>query len=161
SISPVPMIWLSAPSSSQGQNADGGHGSLSPEASSTKARNSSENGKPNRKRMLVAPQVPTFAVNERCIALRATWPAEATHVKGTQRAVMENMKRDWAGETPRHRAGRAPCGQQGVLDSEIAGGTRIVSAYSMSSRRTPPMPLRQGSSESRSHHLLRDHHVVD
>src|SRR3954471_2384730 len=86
------MIWLKAPSSSHGQNDCGGHGSLSPELSSTKARNSSENGKPNRKRMLVAPQVPSFAVNDRCMALRATWPAEAISVKGIQSVAIENMK---------------------------------------------------------------------
>ena len=71
-ISPVPTIWLSAPSSSHGQNRAGGQRRWSPVASSTAARNTSENGKPNRKRILVAPQVPSLAVNERCIALRAT-----------------------------------------------------------------------------------------
>ncbi|BAM93030.1 hypothetical protein S58_70650 [Bradyrhizobium oligotrophicum S58] len=41
--------------------------------------------------MLVAPQVPSFAVNDRCIALRATWPAAATSVKGIQSEVMESI----------------------------------------------------------------------
>src|SRR3569833_4228026 len=86
------MIWLSAPSSSHGQNACGGHGRESPDASSTPARKTSENGKPNRKRMLVAPHVPSFAVNDRCIALRAPWPAAAISVKGIQSVAMENMK---------------------------------------------------------------------
>jgi len=50
-------------------------------AITTTAKNTSENGKPNRKRMLVAPQVPSGPVNCRCIALRATWPIAATTVK--------------------------------------------------------------------------------
>ena len=40
-------------------------------ATITTARNSSENGKPNRKRKLVAPPVPSGLVSDRCIALRA------------------------------------------------------------------------------------------
>src|ERR1700689_126942 len=56
SISPVATIWLSAPSISHGQNAGAGHGTWSPVATSTAAKNTIENGKPNRKRILVAPQ---------------------------------------------------------------------------------------------------------
>ena len=42
--------------------------------------------------MLVAPQVPSGPVSDRCIALRATCPSAATRVKGIQSVVMENMK---------------------------------------------------------------------
>ena len=69
---PVPTIWLSAPSSSHGQKAAVGHGTPSPVTAITTAKKMIENGKPNRKRILVAPQVPSGPVNDRCIALRAT-----------------------------------------------------------------------------------------
>src|SRR3954454_4411047 len=88
---PVATIWLSAPSRSQGQNTGASHGTLSPVIASTTARNRIENGKPNRKRILVAPQVPSGPVNDRCIALRATWPSAATMVKGIQSEAMVNM----------------------------------------------------------------------
>src|SRR2546421_12268379 len=88
---PVPTIWLSAPSSSHGQNAAVGHGTESPVTAITAAKNRIENGKPNRKRILVAPQVPSGPVSERCIALRATWPSAATMVKGIQSEAMVNM----------------------------------------------------------------------
>src|ERR1700693_2071661 len=91
SIMPAPTIWLSAPGSSHGQNAGVGHGTASPVAAITTAKKISENGKPNRKRILVAPQVPSGAVNCRCIALRATWPSAATMVKGIQSVAMLNM----------------------------------------------------------------------
>ena len=52
-----------------------------------------ENGKPNRKRILVAPQVPSGPVNDRCIALRATWPSAAMMVKGIQSEATVNMGR--------------------------------------------------------------------
>src|SRR3954451_11990543 len=91
SINPVATIWLSAPSSSQGQNADVGHGTWSPVATSTAAKNRIENGNPNRKRMLVAPQVPSGPVNCRCIALRATCPSAAVIVKGIQSEPMLNI----------------------------------------------------------------------
>ncbi len=55
------------------------------------AKNTIENGKPNRKRILVAPQVPSGPVNDRCIALRATWPRAAVTVKGIQSEAMVNM----------------------------------------------------------------------
>ncbi len=41
--------------------------------------------------MLVAPQVPSGPVNDRCIALRATWPSAATMVKGIQSEATVNM----------------------------------------------------------------------
>ena len=88
SISPVARIWLSAPSNSHGQNAVVGQGTASPVAASTTAKNTTENGKPNRKRILVAPQVPSGAVNCRCIALRATCPSAAVMVKGIQSVAM-------------------------------------------------------------------------
>src|SRR5690242_12295564 len=88
---PVATIWLSAPSSSHGQNAAVGAGMLSPVTTTTTAKNRIENGKPNRKRILVAPQVPSGPVSERCIALRATWPSAATMVKGIQSEAMVNM----------------------------------------------------------------------
>jgi hypothetical protein len=40
---------------------------------------------------LVAPQVPSGPVNDRCIALRATWPSAAMTVKGIQSVAMESM----------------------------------------------------------------------
>src|SRR5450432_2639817 len=91
SIMPVPTIWQSAPSSSHGQNAALGHGNWSPVAAITTAKNTIENGKPNRKRILVAPQVPSGPVNERCIALRATWPSAAMMVKGIQSEAIVNI----------------------------------------------------------------------
>src|SRR3984893_7183427 len=91
SIRPVARIWLSAPSSSHGQNAAVGHGTWSPVAANTIAKKTTENGKQNKKRILVAPQVPSGPVNCRCIALRATCPSAAVMVKGIQSVVMENM----------------------------------------------------------------------
>src|ERR1700704_2443557 len=91
SINPVATIWLSAPSSSHGQNAAVGHGTASPVAAITTTKNRTENGKPNRKRILVAPQVPSGPVNCRCIALRATWPSAAVMVKGIQSEARVNM----------------------------------------------------------------------
>src|ERR1700744_709152 len=107
---PVATIWLSAPSSSHGQNANVGHGARSPDTISTPAKNSTENGKPNRKRILVAPQVPSGPVNERCIALRATWPNEPMMVKGIQSEATENI--DEPGEMVSHRAGQERRGQR-------------------------------------------------
>src|SRR5436305_6579261 len=91
SISPVATIWLSAPSNSHGQNAGVGQGTLSPVAASTAAKNAIENGNPNRKRMLVAPQVPRGPVNCRCMALRATCPSAAVIVNGIQSEAMLNI----------------------------------------------------------------------
>ncbi len=62
---------------------------------STTAKKIIENGKPNRKRILVAPQVPSGPVNCRCIALRATCPSAAVMVKGIQSVAMVNMAGDW------------------------------------------------------------------
>src|SRR5437660_6800535 len=107
---PVPTIWLNAPSSSHGQNAAVGQGMASPLAASTMAKKAIENGKPNRKRILVAPQVPSGPVSERCIALRATWPSAATMVKGIQSEAMVNMG-EVTGGKERHRAGQSQRGQ--------------------------------------------------
>ena len=102
SISPVAAICDSAPSSSHGQNAGSGHGTASPVAAITPTKNRIENGKPNRKRILVAPQVPSGPVSERCIALRATWPSAATSVNGIQSEAMAEHDRDrgWNGAAP-------------------------------------------------------------
>src|SRR6202049_1801215 len=97
SIRPVARIWLSAPSSSHGQNGAVGHGTWSPVAANTIAKKTTENGKPNKKRILVAPQVPSGPVNCRCIALRATCPNAAVMVKGIQSVAMLNMWGDSAG----------------------------------------------------------------
>ncbi|BAL73810.1 hypothetical protein S23_05890 [Bradyrhizobium cosmicum] len=40
---------------------------------------------------MVAPHVPSGFVNDRCIALRATWPSAAMIVKGIQRLAMVSM----------------------------------------------------------------------
>src|SRR4030081_2103871 len=112
SIKPVATIWLSAPSSSHGQNTAVGHGRWAPLTISTTAKNTIENGKPNKKRILVAPQVPSGPVNCRCIALRATWPSAAVMVKGIQSVVRVNMCGNrLAGENGGHRAGRGCRGQ--------------------------------------------------
>ena len=42
---------------------------------------------------MVAPQVPSGPVSERCIALRATWPSAAMMVKGIQSEATVNMGR--------------------------------------------------------------------
>src|SRR5450759_2086552 len=91
SIKPVPAIWQSAPSNSHGKNTAVGHGTRSPVPTSTIAKNTIENGKPNRNRILVAPQVPSGPVNCRCIALRATCPSAAVMVKGIQSVAILNM----------------------------------------------------------------------
>ncbi len=111
SINPVATIWLSAPSSSHGQNAAFGHGTLSPLTSTTTTKKTIENGKPNRKRILVAPQVPSGPVSERCIALRATWPPAAMKVKGIQSEATVNMRE--TGWQDGQGAGRGACGQRG------------------------------------------------
>src|SRR6476661_10189013 len=91
SIRPVATIWLSAPSNSHGQNELGGQGTRSPVAATTTTKNKIENGNPNRKRILVAPQVPSGPVNCRCIALRATCPSATVTVKGIQSEAMANI----------------------------------------------------------------------
>src|SRR3954466_7141016 len=90
----------------------------SPVTATTTAKKMIENGKPNRKRILVAPQVPSGPVNDRCIALRATWPSAAMMVKGIQRVATESM-----GSTGRklpHRAGRNGGGQPERRHDRIA-----------------------------------------
>src|SRR5215216_5304074 len=118
SIRPVATIWLSAPSSSHGQNAAAGHGMGSPVTATTTAKKTIENGKPNRKRILVAPQVPSGPVNDRCIALRATWPSAAMMVKGIQSEATESMEN--TGGRLMHRAGRDASGQQNRRHDRIA-----------------------------------------
>src|ERR1700676_3282273 len=116
SIRPVARIWLSAPSSSHGQNAAVGHGTASPVAAITTTKNKTENGKPNRKRILVAPQVPSGPVSCRCIALRATCPSAAVMVKGIQSVVRVNMCGESVGRRDcRHREGRGQSGQPKLL----------------------------------------------
>src|SRR6266850_6238623 len=119
SIIPVATIWLSAPSRSHGQNDAVGHGIRSPVAAITTTKNTIENGKPNRKRILVAPQVPSGPVSERCIALRATCPSAAVMVKGIQSEVTENMGRANPAGRSEHRAGRGRCGQLSVLHATL------------------------------------------
>src|SRR6185312_15320145 len=58
--------------------------------------------------MLVAPQVPSGPVSERCIALRATWPRAATMVKGIQSVATESMG------DPAERAATVPGGANAV-----------------------------------------------
>src|SRR5215204_2659991 len=118
SIRPVATIWLSEPSSSHGQNAAVGQGTLSPVTATTTTKKTIENGKPNRKRMLVAPQVPSGPVNDRCIALRATWPSAAMMVKGIQSEATESMGN--TGGRLMHRAGRDASGQQNRRHDRIA-----------------------------------------
>src|SRR4051794_17125175 len=84
SISAVAAICASAPSSTQGQKFGLGCGRPRPLAISTAARNNNANGNPNRNRTCVAPAVPSFAVNSRCMALRAVWQAAAMIVKTAQ-----------------------------------------------------------------------------
>src|SRR3954462_4570375 len=64
----------------------------SPVTATTTAKKMIENGKPNRKRILVAPQVPSGPVRLRCIALRATCPSAAVTVKGIQSEARVNME---------------------------------------------------------------------
>src|SRR4051794_41867492 len=63
----------------------------SPPTAITPVKNTIENGNPNRKRILVAPQVPSGPVSCRCIALRATCPSAAVMVKGIQSEARVNM----------------------------------------------------------------------
>src|SRR6478735_7315185 len=118
SINPVATIWLGAPSNSHGQKAAVGHGTLSPGTATTTTKKMIENGKPNRKRILVAPHVPSGPVNDRCIALRATWPSAAMMVKGIQSEATVNMGR--TGRKLSHRAGRDASGQQNRRHDRIA-----------------------------------------
>src|SRR5215213_10452700 len=118
SIRPVATIWLSAPSSSHSQNTAVGHGMGSPVTPTTTAKKTIEKGKPNRKRILVAPQVPSGPVNDRCIALRATWPSAAMMVKGIQSEATVSM--GGTGKELPHRAGRDASGQPNRRHDRIA-----------------------------------------
>ena len=97
SISAVAAICASAPTITQGQKTTGGRGSACPSASSTPARKTSANGKPNRKRTWVAPTVPSFAVSSRCVALRTVCAAAAMTVNSAHQPVSD---------TPTRRNGR-------------------------------------------------------
>src|SRR4029079_8495039 len=125
SIKPVATIWLSAPSNSHGQNAAVGHGTPSPVTITTSTKKTIENGKPNRKRILVAPQVPSGPVNERCMALRATWPSAAMMVKGIQRVATVNILGNTGRKLP-HRAGRDASGQREHRHDRIASGPKVT-----------------------------------
>src|SRR5260370_18040771 len=140
SISPVARIWLSAPSNSHGQNAAVGHGTWSPVAASTTAKNTIENGKPNRKRILVAPQVPSGPVNCRCIALRATCPSAAVMVKGIQSVAMENMG----------------SGMEGL----IGGTLRIIGTVKVAARAVNCQDCMRHPPHRRRLNPLGHHHVV-
>jgi hypothetical protein len=71
--------------------------------------------------MLVAPQVPSGPVNDRCIALRATWPSAAMMVKGIQSEATESMEN--TGGKLAHRAGRDASGQQNRRHDRTALGS--------------------------------------
>ena len=110
SISAVPPIWVSAPHTTQTQNIGSGCGKAVCVKSETPARKRSAKGKPNRNRTCVAPTAPRLAVNSRCMALRAVWPAAATKVKITQRKFMScasapppHRRTIWPRPSPRRR----------------------------------------------------------
>src|ERR1700722_16759660 len=127
SISPVATIWQSAPTKSHGQNAADGDGRWSPVAISTTTKKITENGKPNRKRILVAPQVPSGPVNCRCIALRATCPSAAVMVKGIQSVATVNMCGGiLGGGNRRHRAGAGERGQPDRRHDRVAPGLKSI-----------------------------------
>ena len=129
SIRPVATIWLSAPSSSHSQNTAVGHGMGSPVTPTTTAKKTIENGKPNRKRILVAPQVPSGPVNDRCIALRATWPNAAMMVKGIQSVATESMGRYRREADAPCRAGCDAVNRTGVMTGlRLSRKSRVVPA---------------------------------
>src|SRR5690242_16072073 len=184
---PVPTIWLSAPNTSHGQKPGDGCGSGSPDTARTPAKNTIENGKPNRKRILVAPQVPSGPVRCRCIALRATCPPAAIRVKGIHSVATENM-----GMTGPAEIGRPPCRvgwarSTRTLHDRIAVRPRIplsslrtqgpITTAGRLAKTAATRPLRfrgmgpcvrsdnsgfcGGFSNPRSHHPFGDDHVVD
>src|SRR3954453_15986350 len=91
----------------------------SPVAIITTAKKMIENGKPNRKRILVAPQVPSGPVNERCIALRATWPSAAMIVKGIQSEATVNRG------IPAGKKATVPGGTGAVNRNGVMTGLRL------------------------------------
>src|SRR3954452_19631429 len=148
SIRPVARIWLSAPSSSHGQKIAVGHGTASPVATTTTTKKTIENGKPNRKRILVAPQVPSGPVNDRCIALRATWPSAATMVKGIQRLAMVNMGR-WVGGPM--IAANVPPGLKQVNHAHVMGAMLSPNSIVVLDKRSAdPGPITPGSGLARA-----------
>src|SRR6185295_6770160 len=105
----------------------------SPVTATTTAKKIIENGKPNRKRMLVAPQVPSGPVNERCIALRATCPSAAMRVKGIQREAMVMRDLGYRRGGCRHRDDLGACGQRhrrmtGLRSTGTASSVRALEA---------------------------------
>src|SRR4051812_29085061 len=160
----------------------------SPVTATTTAKNRIENGKPNRKRILVAPQVPSGLVSDRCIALRATWPSAAMTVKRIQRLAMVNMWK-WVGGPM--IAAKVPPGLKQVNHAHVIGAmlsqTQSSSWTSEAQIQDPLAPgvvrrrlvvisfrltrpwgngswlspgRRMFESGAASHHAFRDHHVV-
>src|SRR5690606_21778432 len=127
SISAVAAIWASAPPRTNPANSRLPPGTGSPPTASTTPRNSSANGKPNRKRTCVAPSVPSVAVRLRCTALRPACAAAAKIVAGIQTQV-QSMTAAWRsgalGHVRHRRAGHA--GQLLRTEAEhrmrVAGG---------------------------------------
>src|SRR5215468_6196424 len=110
---------------------------------STTARNSTEKGKPKRKRILVAPQVPSGFVNDRCIALRAVCANAAMMVKGIQRLVTVSMcgERSGGAEPPPQPAGRGSAGQPHGRHGSDARTTNSVVV--LAKARTTPLLWKQ------------------
>ena len=90
----VALIWVSAPVTVQTSILLLRRGSGSPVPASTRARNRSPNGSPNRKRTCVAPTVPSDCVSSLCWALRSTCPAAATTVNMAHRPGMWRFPRE-------------------------------------------------------------------
>src|SRR5262245_37106829 len=62
----------------------------------TAARNSSANGRPNKKRTWVAPAVPSVAVSSRWVAFRTVWLAAAITVDSAQsQSVIASLSPSW------------------------------------------------------------------
>src|SRR4051812_3707880 len=100
----------------------------------TVAKNTIENGKPNRKRILVAPQVPSGPVRLRCIALRATCASAAVMVKGIQSVERASMEK--GGKC------RKACGQLNAAHrGEISYISVVIRGLDPPAR---PKPLRRG-----------------
>ena len=67
----VAANWVAAPANVHASMRGLSTGNGSPVATKTTARNSSANGRPNRKRTCVAPTVPSVLISSRCMALRS------------------------------------------------------------------------------------------
>ncbi len=77
SISAVAAIWQTAPTTIQPSAAALGV-TTSPVTTRTTTRKTSPNGRPNRKRIWVAPTVPSRSVRLRWVALRKVWAVAAS-----------------------------------------------------------------------------------